>query len=210
MEVEYLTTLKRQVSFFGSLEPIEDKLLEEYFDPAEYLTDASQSKLKPEHTHKHFLHTCRSMVFLYWLSRSLFLAESKFFKSTKLAEKLFLLNRQLNSIDLHYGIEMPKNFFINHGLGAVLSRATYGDYFAISQGVTVGVQDQKYPTFGDRVVLLPNSVVVGESFIGSNTIIGAGTVLVNKKIPENCVVFQKNGTIQIRPRSDENDINYFR
>lgn len=149
------------------------------------------------------------MVFLYWLSRSLFLANPEHQETLDLAEKIFLLNRQMNSIDLHYGIQMPKHFFINHGLGTVLSRAVYGEHFSISQGVTVGVQDQKYPSFGDRVILLPNSIVVGNSFIGSNTIVGAGTVIVNKSIPENSVVFQLDGKLRIRERNFENDVEYF-
>jgi len=206
---EYLRLLKKQVSFFGRLKRVESRLLEEYFECANSLADTSQNKLKPEYKRGHFLHTTRSTVFLYWLSRSLFLADSKRRETVGLAEKLFLLNRQLNSVDLHYGIQMPKHFLINHGLGTVLSRAHYGDYFSILQGVTVGVQDQKYPSFGERVILLPNSVVVGNSFIGSNTIVGAGTVIVNKCIPENSVVIQRGGNLITRERDFENDLDYF-
>jgi len=58
-------------------------------------------------------------------------------------------------------------------------------------------------------VLFPNSVVVGASEIGDNSVIGAGTVLVNKIIPKNSLVTMRNGIIEIRDHGGVYDPGFF-
>ena len=206
----YLVSLKQQLSIFGRLRRVEKRVLEDSFDIAIKKSDHTQSLMNPKHQHLGYFHTCRSVIFLYHLSRTIYLSDTKSEENFTLAEKLFLLNRFLNSIDLFYKINMPDFFFINHSLGTVLSQAKYGNFFTVHQGVTVGVQNGFYPVFGERVVLFPNSVVVGNSVIGDNSVIGAGTVLVNKEIPRNSIVFTRNGALEIKDHNGLYDPGFFR
>ena len=205
----FLVLLKQQLSIFGPLRRVEKRILEDSFDIAIEKSDHTQSLMHPKHQHLGYFHTCRSVIFLYHLSRAVYLSDISDETNLLLAEKLFLLNRHLNSIDLFFKIEMPEFFFINHSLGTVLSRAKYGNFFTVHQGVTVGVQNGFYPVFGERVVLFPNSVVVGNSVIGDNSVIGAGTVLVNKEIPRNSIVFTRNGALEIKDHNGLYDPGFF-
>lgn len=206
---EILLSLTRQLELFGPLSRIERRIIAETFDAAVDKSDYTQSLMSPDHKHTEHFHTCRSVIFLYHLSRTVYLKNTSHEVNFKLAEKLFLCNRFLNCIDLYYKIDMPDFFFINHGLGSVLSRAKYGNFFTIHQGVTVGTQNGLYPVFGECVVLFPNSVVVGGSEIGDNSVIGAGTVLVNKIIPKNSLVTMRNGIIEIRDHGGVYDPGFF-
>ena len=207
---QFLTLCKQQLEFFGPLRRVEKHILGDLFDSAIKKSDHTQSVMNPEHQHLDYFHTCRSVIFLYQLSRAIYLSDTSDKNNLLLAEKLFLLNRHLNSIDLFFKIEMPNFFFINHSLGTVLSRAKYGNFFTVHQGVTVGVQNNYYPVFGERVTLFPNSVVVGKSVIGDNSVIGAGCVLVNKEIPKNSIVFTRNGVLEIKNHEGLYDPGYFR
>lgn len=83
---------------------------------------------------------------------------------------------------------------IGPALLAVHSYATYinakkvGRNFVVKNCVTIGAKgvDEK-PIIGDNVEINVNSVIFGDITIGSNVIIGAGTVL-NKNVPDNSVV----------------------
>ena len=47
--------------------------------------------------------------------------------------KLFVLNKALNGIDLFYEIELPEVFFIGHSVGIVLAKARYGNRLVLYQ-----------------------------------------------------------------------------
>lgn len=147
-------------------------------------------------------HHC--VIFLYQLGRLLHENDEQF----DLCEKLYILNRMLNGVDLYYKTKMPKYFLVGHGLGTIFSRAVYGNYLVIFQNVTIGVQDGAYPIIGEKVVIYPNSVVAGNCVIGNNSVIGAGTVLVNKVIPDNSLVYLQNGLLTIKS-NDRNEIQKY-
>ena len=56
----------------------------------------------------------------------------------KIAEKIYYLNKMLNSVELFYAVNLPKIWSCEHPLGSVFGRAQYGDYFFFYQGCTVG------------------------------------------------------------------------
>jgi serine O-acetyltransferase len=195
----YLTD---QLRFFGSFELESNDLLEASELALNQTSDAI-SKYKALPREFNIYQTHHNAMFLYKLSRALYLSDQE-----TLSEKVYLLNRMTNGLDLFYKIEMPQNFIIGHGLGTVFSRATYHEYLVIFQGVTIATQDSKYPEIGAKVVVYPNSVISGNTKIGENSVIGAGTILINKTIPSNSIVFNKNGQLTIKDNI-RNEINRY-
>ena len=120
-----------------------------------------------------------------------------------LAERLFLLNRALNAIDLFHAITLPEVFFISHGLGSVLGNVEYGNRLVIFHNVTVGRVEQDRPTIGANVVLFPGAVVTGRSRIGDYVVISAGCVVHDEVVPDNSLVSQVCGELKIRARTKD-------
>ena len=73
---------------------------------------------------------------------------------------------------------------ISHYHCVVFPKET-GKNFRVGPGVVIG-RNGDFPTFGDNVYVASNATVVGNIHIGSNVIIGAGSV-VTKDIPDDCV-----------------------
>ena len=127
-----------------------------------------------------------------------------------LADRLFCLNRALNSIDLFYAVEMPEVFFLSHGLSAVLGNANYGNRLVVFQNVTVGRVGDERPTVGSNVVLYPGAVVTGASVIGHNSVVAAGTVVHGMQVPDNTVAMTRGSGLVLKPRERDFAGLYFR
>lgn len=130
-------------------------------------------------------HSGQMSIFLYFLSKCCAARE----EDTELAEEVYYLNRIMNGVDWYYGINLPNVFGVEHPVGSVLGRAEYGENFFIHQGCTVGANLGKLPKIGRNVCMCSNSQIFGESIIGNNVIISAGTHVFNKIIKDNCVVY---------------------
>ena len=76
-------------------------------------------------------------------------------------------------------------FLVSHYHCVVFPKKT-GNNFRVGPGVVIG-KNGGFPTFGDNVYVAANATVIGDIQIGSNVIIGAGSV-VTKDVPGNCVV----------------------
>ena len=85
--------------------------------------------------------------------------------------------------------------FGNGGIGGGLMVSHYhsvifpkltGKNFRVGPGVVIG-RNGDFPVFGDNVYVAANATMVGDITIGSNVIIGAGSV-VTKDVPDNVVV----------------------
>jgi len=74
-----------------------------------------------------------------------------------------------------------------HSFATVVNANKVGNNFTVFQNVTVGVSHGGKPTIGDNVAIYTHSVIVGNVLIGNNVIVGAST-LINKDVPDNCVV----------------------
>ena len=176
--------LTNQLSFFGALSTSDLDDLNIYFEEAKKLTQETLSSYARIPKQFNLYQTHHLALFLYTFARLLY--EKR--RCDDLCVKLYLLNRMLNGIDLFYKIKMPKYFLIGHGLGTIFSRATYGNYLVVFQNSTIGVQDGSYPEIGEGVIIYPNSIIVGNTRIGNNCVIAAGTILVHKNIPDNSIV----------------------
>lgn len=142
-------------------------------------------------------HSVQYCIFLYQLSRVAYEKEH----GGATAEKLYYLNKVLNTIDVFYEVQLPSVWGCEHPLGSVLGRASYGDRFFFYQGCTVGGNHGQYPTLGDNVLMYSNSKILGKCTIGSNVIIAANTFIKGQDIPSNCMVFGQSPNLHIIEKS---------
>ena len=154
------------------------------------------------------LQSSQHTIFLYYLANTIWRRSG----DTAAATRLFLMNKAFNGIDLFYEIAMPEVFYIGHSLGIVLAKATYGNYLVLYQNSTVGRHKDQIPVIGDRVVLYPNTAVVGRAVVENDCVISQGTSVINKRVPAGSMAFagDKGGELAFRPRPDDLLKEYFR
>jgi len=102
------------------------------------------------------------------------------------------LTRNITGIEIHPGAKIGKGVFIDHGMGVVIGETSeIGDRCLLYQGVTLGGTGKdcgkRHPTLEENVVVGAGAKVLGAIHIGSNTRIGAGSVVV-KNVEKNSTV----------------------
>ncbi|MDY2930762.1 MAG: transferase [Muribaculaceae bacterium] len=145
------------------------------------------------------LHSVMNMIFRYYLSNELY----KRNQCPGLCDKIYYLNKIMHSVDLFYAIELPQYFSAEHPLGSVMGRAKYSDGFFFYQGCTVGGTKDKtgnihYPEIEENCHMFANSSILGKCHIGKNVNIGAGAIVKNQDIPDNCTVFGQSPNLIIK------------
>lgn len=135
-----------------------------------------------------YLHPDHYAMFLYLLSNT----ASRRDPAHPLAFRLFYLNKILHGLDVYPDTALPEVFQFMHPLGTILGQATYGNYFCIYQGCSVGCdEDGVFPVIGEHVVLYAGASVIGRCKIGDNVVIGANTMILHQDVPSNKIVFSK-------------------
>ena len=109
-----------------------------------------------------------------------------------IARCLSQIGRAATGIEIHPGAKIGKSVFIDHGMGVVIGEtAEIGNKCLLYQGVTLGgtgkEHGKRHPTLEENVVVGAGAKVLGAIRIGSNTRIGAGSVVV-KDVGEACTV----------------------
>ena len=102
------------------------------------------------------------------------------------------VSRIITGIEIHPGARIGRKFFIDHGMGVVIGETAYiGDNVLIYQGVTLGgtgkEHGKRHPTLGDNVIVGAGAKILGNLKIGTNSRIGAGSVVI-EDVPENSTV----------------------
>lgn len=104
-------------------------------------------------------------------------------------------HEKLVSICRFFAKDVPTIEFGGGGIGGGLMVSHYhavifpkeaGRNLRVGPGVIIGRNNNEFPTFGDNVYIAANSTIIGGIQIGSNVIIGAGSV-VTHDIPDNSV-----------------------
>ena len=103
------------------------------------------------------------------------------------------LGRSLTGVEIHPGASIGRGVFIDHGMGVVVGETTVvGNNCLLYQGVTLGgtgkAVGKRHPTLEDNVVVGAGAKVLGAITVGSNTRIGAGSVLLRDVAPNSTVV----------------------
>ncbi len=98
--------------------------------------------------------------------------------------------RRRTGIEIHPGAKIGKCLFIDHGMGIVFGETCeIGDNCTIYHGVTLGGTGKdtgkRHPTLGNNVLIGAGTKVLGPVYIGDNSRIGAGSVVL-RNLPANC------------------------
>ena len=109
------------------------------------------------------------------------------------------VSRFFTGIEIHPAARIGRRFCIDHGMGVVIGATTIiGDDVLLYQGVTLGgtgnEHGKRHPTLGDNIVVGAGAKILGNIEIGSNSRIGAGSVVVDA-VPENSTVVGIPGKI---------------
>jgi len=126
-------------------------------------------------------------IFFYKISNLLWKINLKL-----IARMISHISRFLTGIEIHPGVKIGKNLFIDHGMGVVIGETSViGDNVSIYQGVTLGgtqtTKKKRHPTIKDNVVIGAGAKVLGPILINKNSKIGANSV-VTKNVPSNTTV----------------------
>ena len=104
-----------------------------------------------------------------------------------------LLVRWWTGIERHPAAQIGEGFFIDHGAGVVIGETTIvGKNVVLYQGVTLGGTGnekchKRHPTLGDNVFVGSGAKILGPITIGSNSRIGANSVVL-KDVPAKATV----------------------
>jgi serine O-acetyltransferase len=153
------------------------------------------------------LQSSQHCIYLYYLANTIWKRSG----DTAAPTRLFLMNKALHGIDMFYEIEMPPVFYIGHSVGIVLAKATYGSHLVLYQGVTVGRHRTDVPVIGERVVLYPQSAVIGRAVIEDDAVLSQGVKAINRRVPKGQVAFQgAGGDLTFKPNPPDLIGEYFR
>lgn len=148
------------------------------------------------------VHSVQYSIFLYTYANQLYLDDAE-----EEADKVYYLNKIMNSVDWFYAVSLPNVFSAEHPLGSVVGRATMGDYLFLYQGTTIGGNRKNgilsYPVIGEHVLMYANSKILGNAHIGNNVIIAANTMIIDEDVPDNCLVFEQSPNLIIKKRSED-------
>jgi len=136
------------------------------------------------------------VMYLWYLANSMW----QLHQDKSICNKLYYLNKSLHGLDCMFDTKMPDIFLIFHGVGTMLGKAEYSDYFVVLHGCTVGSHKGKYPIMGKGVSLTANSSILGDCKIGNRVSIGSGTILFQKEISNDTSVAAdaESGTLKFR------------
>ena len=114
------------------------------------------------------------------------------FKLPLLPRVLSQITRFITGVEIHPGAKIGKGVFIDHGMGVVIGETSeIGDRCLLYQGVTLGgtgkESGKRHPTLAANVVVGAGAKVLGGIHVGTNTRIGAGSVVV-KNVEANSTV----------------------
>jgi serine O-acetyltransferase len=114
-----------------------------------------------------------------------------------------------HSIDLYRKPTIGPGLMLSHPFGIVLGNATLGENVLLAHNVSIGSsrtprrgEEIECPVLGDRVIVNPGSVLAGGITIGSDSVIGANSV-VDCDMPPNSVFSRGEVRVRSRPPDPE-------
>ena len=119
-----------------------------------------------------------------------------------LAFRVYYLNKALHGVDVFPDVALPEVFQFMHATGTVIGNARFGGHFCIYQNCTVGSNEAgDYPEFGDGVVMYTGARVIGRCRIGSNVVIGANALIIDRDVPDNTVAIAGELKVRLLPNT---------
>lgn len=131
------------------------------------------------------LYSDHYLMFLWFLSNSTFEKT----QSEKLSSKLYYLNKIMHGFDCLYDTKLPEVFIVFHGVGTMLGKAKYSNYFVCFQGCTVGSHKGNHPKMGVGFALTAHSSVIGNCLIGKRVTVATHTSLFEQNINDDSIFY---------------------
>lgn len=156
-----------------------------------------------EHVVFNHLYSDHYVMYLWYLSNVLW----KETGDKDLCNKVYYFNKALNGIDCMYDTALPDIFLIFHGVGTILGKAVYSDYFVAYQGCTVGINRGKYPVMNGAVFMAAHASLLGDCHVGNNVSISSHTALLDTNINDNIVAFRNTEGALIFQQTSSNFVN---
>ena len=200
---ELVPLLCRQLKSFFPLSEAEIEILsctfEKVLSRVEYNFDKTLNKYYHRDGEVHFnpYHAGQYTIYLYYYSREVYVSGNSL-----LADKIYYLNKIMNSCDLFYEVELPDFFMLDHPQGTVMGRAKYSDGLSFAQYSTVGNNKGIYPVIGKNCRMCMNSAIIGNCHIGDNVTIGAGCLVKDTDIPSDSLVFGQSPNLIIKKKKE--------
>ena len=148
------------------------------------------------------MHADQYAQLLYFFGNSLWQLN----QNKAVCDKLLGMNRALFSLFLSYKCRMPEHFVLGHPIGTILGNADYGDFLVVFQGVTVNTETDgegnPAPRLGKGLFLGADAKIIGNRSIGDRVSVGVGSMVYQREIPADSVVFleTESGKTVVRPR----------
>lgn len=154
------------------------------------------------------LYSDHNTVFYWFLSNTVWQKTG----NDALASKLYYLNKVMHGFDCLFDTALPDIFLVFHGVGTMLGKATYNDYFVVLQGCTVGSNNGKYPVLGKGVSLTANSSVIGACTIGDLSTVSTGTLIFDRDIGNNQTAFmnKQTGLMEVKTSKESYSKQFFK
>ena len=146
----------------------------------QYFFDKRKKKINLNH-----LNSDQMATFLYFFSNCCYVNKLE----QGICDKIYYLNKILNSVDIFYKVNLPDIFLLIHPVGTVLGRANYSNYLIVYQGVNVGSNKDIYPILSNYVTLRPSSSILGKSKMGENSELATGSILIDHNLGKNQIYF---------------------
>jgi len=140
-------------------------------------------------------HSGQYSIFLYYLSNTISVFGPRY---RSLADRVYYLNKALNSVDLYHEVELPEIFCLDHPLGSVMGRARYSNFFFFSQNCTVGNNKGVYPRLGENVFMMSGAKVLGDCDIDSHVILSANCYVKDTSTPSCSIVFGSSPDLVVK------------
>lgn len=155
-----------------------------------------------------FLYPSFKAIMWYRVAHKLYVKKHYF-----LARLISQKTARRTGIEIHPGAKIGKGLFIDHGHGVVIGEtAVLGENVTLYQGVTLGgtgkEKGKRHPTLGDNIMVSAGAKILGSFTVGSNSKIGAGSVVVSE-VPPNSTVVGVPGRVVKRDgvKLPQNDLN---
>lgn len=209
---EILALLIRQLGNFFPVDDREQRILAAVFPatlarcehcflsvPNKYFQRQGQAYFSPFHS-------------VQWLTFLCYLAHTVSMKETdgdfdvpvckQLADKVYYLNKIMNSVDIYHEVQLPGVMSFEHPLGTVIGRAKLSDGLFVYQGCTIGgnIKDGRldYPVIGKNFRMYSNSKILGRCTVGDNVTLAANTYVINADIASDSIVFGQSPNLIIK------------
>ncbi|MFN8294930.1 MAG: hypothetical protein U0T69_01985 [Chitinophagales bacterium] len=152
------------------------------------------------------LHSDHYLMYIWYLANTIWTKT----QHKSICNKLYYLNKTLHGIDCMFDTKLPDIFLVFHGVGTMLGKASYSDYFVALQGCTVGMNKGKYPVMDKGVALTAHSSLIGDCHIGKLVTISSYTSVIDMNIDDKQVVFKNNeGKLICKPTMNSYAQSFF-